>query len=250
MFDKSLKRDENGQAEMVMAHGPSCATMRILEGSTVLINLNEVKPRSSIPCISFSDASSPSSHSEPSSEGSREQGTTSSQGGWSASGSTSSSGNGTGSSNEQNPDFRMLSFSGMHYAPDPAAIQQTPAFVAAPMVYAPLDTTVEEHAGSKTGQAVSLEPVAHQSNLQTAQNGTVYPFPAAGFASAEQPTMQDAALPAYPAPVVQYDPMTGVMDLNVLNPNGYVTQGVEMYDQASWERFLSEMGMPHGGAGV
>ena len=207
-------------------------------GSVVLVNMNEVKGGAAIPSVAFSDAPSPSSNSEPS-EGSVERGTPS-QSGLSTSGSSSSS------VNDQYGDFRMLDFSGVHYAGDPRAFQHAPSFVAAPTtVYGVVDQTIDEHSNPAVAGPPKTFPQQGQGNVQATQHETMYPVDT-GFVPQEAHTSQVIALPVYGnVPDMQYNTMNGVTDMSLLNATGYVAHGPEVYDQESWERFLIEMGMPN-----
>lgn len=220
MFEQYKRHREMGPGEFVVTHDMDCATMRVLEGNTVLVNVNDMKVKTPPANISTSNESSPSSYSEPS-EGHEYDG--SSQDSWSGI--------------LHNQDIRMVDFSGA-YAPAPAYIQQA-ASLAPPSIYGALDTVIDEQSG-----------LAH-ANLpkmgNTAQGGTMYSMPSA-YPSTESLSMLDATMPPYGTPGMQYDPASGMAEMYQMGQNGYIQPGVEVYDQASWERFLSGMGMPNTGA--
>ncbi|EJD07390.1 uncharacterized protein FOMMEDRAFT_164371 [Fomitiporia mediterranea MF3/22] len=225
MFEH-YKRHGREDKEEAERHGPDCATMRILEGSTVLINMEQVKGTESIKPLPISSGASPSSLSE-SSDGTHDY-------------RSSSLGASSHSSLEQNAgDIRMLDFSGVYYAGDPSTVHHNPVFAAASSVYEPLLSIPDEP--HKIG--------APQDGLAMAQNGSLYPMTGGYLPQSEPMIMQDAAaMPPYGAPGMQYEPTTGMADMYLLNQSAYVSQANGMHDQATWERFLSEMGMSVGNA--
>ena len=66
MFQAYHEHHRLGRAgDFVVKHEAECTTMKILEGSTVLINMNEIKASKSSGSSDSSNASSPESGSEP-----------------------------------------------------------------------------------------------------------------------------------------------------------------------------------------
>ncbi|KAL5537067.1 hypothetical protein ACEPAF_890 [Sanghuangporus sanghuang] len=239
MLDHYKRHVQLSRDDFIVRHEGECATMRILEGSSVLINMNLMKTdasasagqstSSSSPSVSSgqgSEGSSPASSSEPSEGAHDRQGK--SGGGW------------TGDLNDENADFRMLDFSGVYYTPDPVQLHHAPSY-ASPSVYLPLETGPEEGtSGNETVQPAQPSKLSgQQEGLAVPQADSGYRAPTT-YGEAEPMVVQDAAMPTYSAPGVQYDPSMGAADMYLLNQNGYMAQ----YDQAGWESFLREMGMP------
>lgn len=218
MFEKYRQhtKENGGQGEFVVTHDMDCATMRVLEGNTVLVNVNDMKIKTPPANTSVSNESSPSSYSEPS------EGHEQSFDPW------------TGILHDQ--DIRMVDFSGA-YAPAPAYLQQSASL--APSIYGALDTVTDEQSGLAHANLPKISNAGQGENL--------YRMPSA-FPSSESLSILDATMPPYGSPGVQYDPTTGMPEMYQMGQNGYVQPGTEVYDQASWERFLSGMGMPNTGA--
>lgn len=220
MFEKYRKHmKENGQGDFVVTHDMDCATMRVLEGNTVLVNVNDMKIKTPPANTSVSNESSPSSYSEPS-EGNEHDRPPYDP--WS------------GILHDQ--DIRMVDFSGA-YAPAPAYIQQSASL--APSIYGALDTVTDEQSGLAHANLPKMSNAGQGVNL--------YRMPSA-YPSSESLSILDATMPPYGSPGVQFDPTTGIPGMYQMEQNGYIQPGTEIYDQASWERFLSGMGMPNMGA--
>ena len=249
MLNNYKRHVQMSREDFIVRHEGECATMRILEGSSVLIDMSKMGPKmnpdpesesgpgpstsSTSPSSSTgqaSEGSSPASSSEPS------EATHDSQGG--------NDGNWLGDLNDKNADFRMLDFSGVYHTPDPVQLHHAPSYVS-PSVYLPLETGPEDAVAPTEPPMQGLQQqklTGYQEGLTAPQNGGMYPAPA-GYGQTESMVVQNATMPPYAVPPeMQYDSAMAGPDMyqGLLNQNGYMAQ----YDQAGWEKFLREMGMP------
>lgn len=214
--------------DFVVKHEAECTTMRILEGSTVVINMNEIKmARSSSGSADGSNASSPESGSEPPEPSHLAY--------------DASHGEGAYVANDQYKDVpdeegtRLLAFSGVYYTPDAHQHMITP-----PSVYAPLEETAH----------VPVQNYPDHANVYN----TVY----SGYNNGVpvDSLLMEAPMPPYGAPGMQFTPASEP-NLEAYNyyssSNGANDAGSSQIYQdrmgngqtGDWVHFMNSMGVPN-----
>ncbi|KAH8116265.1 fungal-specific transcription factor domain-containing protein [Phellopilus nigrolimitatus] len=228
-------------------HGADCATMRVLEGNTVLINLNDVKFKTPTVSTSGSDISSPASQSDSQQDDvSQREPRVHTEDAY---------GNGLADAvHGPVSDYRLLAFSGLHSAPEVILETQPPEFAAPPSVYKSLDPMADKYPTAPPASGSQKHRnIAVLGSADPSMNYAMFD----DFGSTESlPTMGHGAIPPYAPSCMEYAPAmdTSGSEGSFVGPTGMgqnIYSGTPwegVYDQASWERFLGEMGIPNPGS--
>ncbi|KAI5124204.1 hypothetical protein M0805_005054 [Coniferiporia weirii] len=221
-----------------------CSTMRVLEGHSVLINLNDVK---ATPSSSGSDGSSPSAQSDPpdipvdqsaAAHVPRIHG----EDIWP-----------TDSGNENTirpPEYGTFDFSGVHNGASNPHMRPSAPLVSQPSIYGSLNAVLNEHSVASAvgdahmGEVNSMGPaVAQVGGLEGVQNLDAV-YSALGDFGTESMLTEDATMLPYAGLGDQgwksFETPANLGQAGLSNVAGSTSA---VYDQASWEKFLYEMGV-------
>ena len=236
MFQKFQRHAREGTGKFQVTHDYECATMRVLEGSTILVNVENLRMKND---RSSPTSSSPSSYNSGSPDETRKNSLP-------RPGEPNGAFNGNGNSAGAAPEFHMVDLNGVYYpglAPPSGINQLTPS-----MMYENINGIQPEtpHAGP------SSQPMDYAQAHPSHNSAQFAPPTAAGqnygyhqsLNNYGALSMQDNVMPPYGAPGMQYEPIPGQAELYALQTGGF-GMGLpmeNMSDQGQWERMLTDMG--------
>lgn len=240
MFKKFQRHAREGMGKFQVIHDCECATMRVLEGSTVLVNVDNLSVKNRL----SPTASSPSSHHSGSS-GDAHKNAPSNPGEHNGSGSLGSSSH----SARAEPEYHMVDMNGIYDTGfTPSGINQlTPS-----MLYDNLNGIEPEPSAlvgssSHPMQYAQHSPSGSQSVSSNSSAG-VEQTQTYGYDQSLNNygalSMQDNVMPPYGAPGMQYEAIPGQAELYALQTGGFGT-GISidnMSDQRQWEKMLTNVG--------